>query len=235
MAIDSVIHTNEQSLDRVLNVGLPVVLAFWNRNQPFNEPMEILLSELAAQVAGKAVIAKINADEEKRVVQRFNLQQVPALVFIKQGKTETTLTGALPDRDVQAWLNYLVQGGARPASVEPPRPPRNANSDGAPVTLTDANFQGMISQPGPVLVDFWAPWCGPCRAVAPIIDQLAREFAGRAVIGKLNVDENPRTAQQYDIRSIPALHIFKAGCVVEQLVGVQPAHILKQKLSQHGA
>jgi thioredoxin 1 len=90
----------------------------------------------------------------------------------------------------------------------------------------------MINSTQPVLVDFWAPWCGPCRMVAPTVEQLAREFQGRAIVGKLNVDENPRTAQQYQIMGIPALYIFKQGKVVDQMVGVQPANVLQQRLAR---
>jgi thioredoxin 1 len=132
---------------------------------------------------------------------------------------------------LQKWLIYLVQGGPRP---EPQHAPEaNGSAEAGPITLTDANFQQVVRGPGPVLVDFWAPWCGPCRMVAPAVEQLAREYDGRAVIGKLNVDENQQTAQQYNIRGIPALYIFKNGNVVDQIVGAQPAHILKQRLDQH--
>ena len=84
-----------------------------------------------------------------------------------------------------------------------------------------------------MLVDFWAPWCGPCRTIAPTVEQLATEFQGRAIVGKLNVDENGRTAQSYQIMGIPALYIFKRGQVVEQLVGVQPAQVLRERLARH--
>ncbi len=84
-----------------------------------------------------------------------------------------------------------------------------------------------------MLVDFWAPWCGPCRAVAPTVEQLAKEFAGQAVVAKLNVDENPRTAQRFGISSIPALYIFNRGQVVERLIGMQPPAALRQALTRH--
>ncbi len=233
MAIDSVIHTNQRSIDRVLATGLPVVLVFWTRNQPVTMPLENLLTRLAAQYAGKALLAKIDADAEKPLVQRFAVTQVPALVFTKQGKTEVNLTGASQERDIQAWLDYLVNGGVRPT---PPIPAKmTENNVDKPVTLTDANFQQIISGAGPVLVDFWAPWCGPCRMVGPIVEQLAHEFKGRAIVGKLNVDENPQTAQRYNIMSIPALYIFKKGQVVDQMVGVQPAGVLQQRLAQHAS
>ncbi|MFN8494201.1 MAG: thioredoxin [Caldilineaceae bacterium] len=235
MPIASVIHTNQQSIDRVIQTGLPVILGFWAHNHPFDAQTEALLNQLAEQFAGKALVAKINADDEQTLVQRFHIQQTPALVFTKQGKPETTLMGVIQSRDVQAWLHYLVNGGMRPSEPTRPTPataPASSASD-KPITLTDANFQQIIHGPEPVLVDFWAPWCGPCRMVAPAIEQVAKSFKGRAVVGKLNVDENPQTAQRYRIMSIPALYIFKHGQVVDQLVGAQPAAVLQQRLAQH--
>ena len=92
-----------------------------------------------------------------------------------------------------------------------------------PIDVTDQSFQGeVISHPGPVLMDCWAPWCGPCRMVAPVLDQLASEYTGRIKIAKLNVDENPVTASQYGIQSIPTMLFFKNGKQVNKLIGAQP-------------
>ncbi|NTU86247.1 MAG: thioredoxin [Chloroflexales bacterium] len=100
--------------------------------------------------------------------------------------------------------------------------------------LTDASFDQVVGGSAtPVLVDFWAPWCGPCRTVAPAVERLAQEFAGRAVVAKLNVDEHQRAAQRFGISSIPALYIFKGGRVVERLVGAQPESALRQALARH--
>jgi thioredoxin 2 len=98
-----------------------------------------------------------------------------------------------------------------------------AGEGGRPVTVTDATFAAEVERsPMPVLVDAWAPWCGPCRTIAPVVDQLAAELAGRARVAKLNVDENPATASRLNVRSIPMLLVFKGGREVDRIVGVQP-------------
>ena len=99
------------------------------------------------------------------------------------------------------------------------------------VTLTDANFTSEVLQSDlPVLVDFWATWCGPCRIIAPIIEKLSVELEGRAKIGKVDVDHNPQTAMNFGIRSIPTLLFFKNGQVVDQLVGAVHKKVLLSKL-----
>ncbi|ARA93792.1 thioredoxin [Rhodothermaceae bacterium RA] len=99
--------------------------------------------------------------------------------------------------------------------------------------FTDATFQeDVLNADKPVLVDFWATWCAPCRMIAPIIEELAEEFEGRAVIGKLDVDHNPQTAMQFGVRSIPTLLFFKNGQVVDQLVGAVPKRVLVNKLEE---
>jgi thioredoxin len=115
-----------------------------------------------------------------------------------------------------------------------PDPGAAGTFNGKPQTVTDQTFaQDVISASSsqPVLVDAWAEWCGPCRIIGPVVDQLAAESGGRYKIAKLNVDENPRTSAQFNIRSIPTLLIFKNGKLVDQIIGVQPKQAIAARLS----
>jgi thioredoxin 1 len=103
-----------------------------------------------------------------------------------------------------------------------------------PVTLTDENFQEeVLKSDKPVLVDFWAEWCGPCRMVAPIVEELASEYNGSLKVGKVDVDANQKVSMQFGIRSIPTLLIFKGGRVVEQVIGAVPKRALTEKVTKH--
>lgn len=119
-----------------------------------------------------------------------------------------------------AALNVTGGGGARARTSQP-------------LTVTDATFEREVLQMGsmPVLLDCWAPWCGPCLTIAPVLDQLAAEANGQYRIAKLNVDENQQTAAQFRVESIPTMLIFKNGALVERFVGVQPKEILAARLA----
>ena len=103
-----------------------------------------------------------------------------------------------------------------------------------PIEMTDTNFKHEVLESStPVLVDFWAEWCGPCKMIAPVVEQVAKEFDGKLKVGKVDVDSNQQTSMQFGIRSIPTLLIFKNGRVVEQIVGAVPKQALMDKVSKH--
>jgi thioredoxin 1 len=102
-----------------------------------------------------------------------------------------------------------------------------------PFHVTDSNFDEIIKKNKLVFVDFWADWCGPCRALAPTVVELAKEYSGKMLIGKLNVDENPSTAQRFQVFSIPTMIIFKNGSEAERLVGLCPKNKITESLNKH--
>ncbi|MCK5413589.1 MAG: thioredoxin [Candidatus Pacebacteria bacterium] len=100
------------------------------------------------------------------------------------------------------------------------------------IEFTDQNFQEEVKNSQiPVLVDFWAPWCGPCQMMGPVIDELSKEFEGKMKVGKLNVDENPSVAGEYEILSIPTIKIFKGDTVLDEMTGLQPKEVLVEKMN----
>jgi thioredoxin 2 len=105
--------------------------------------------------------------------------------------------------------------------------------DSQPITVTDSTFAADVERsPLPVLLDMWAPWCGPCRTIAPVVEELAGEMSGRVRVGKLNVDENPATAARFGVQSIPTLLILKQGREVDRIVGVQPKSEIARRLAR---
>lgn len=101
------------------------------------------------------------------------------------------------------------------------------------LVITDSNFKDIISTDQPILVDFWAEWCGPCKMIGPIVEEIAGEYDGKAVVGKVNVDENPEISAQFGIRSIPTLLFFKNGEVVDKQVGVAAKKLMTDKIDNH--
>ncbi len=255
MLIEAPIHVNEANLPRVLAARLPVMLVFWQNDCAACERLAPALERLARRYAGRGLVVKVNVADEPGLARRFRIDRLPTVIlFNREGQETARAVGAGPEEGWAAWLDYLTgnrkerptlpSGPSAPLYREtppspadeaaPPRASAAATGAGAatrPITVTDASFDQLIrTSRVPVLIDFWAPWCGPCKMIAPAVEALAREFVGRAVVGKLNVDENPEVAGRFGIMSIPTLLIFKNGRVVDQIVGAYPAPELRKRL-----
>ena len=232
---DAPIISNDQSLDRLLASSLPVLILFWN-GEELSDSINQAMLRLANQKAGELIVAKINKRDNPEATRRFNVSQTPLLVGIRGGN-EVMRTVLMSASDIAKHAQYVLERMGKPAPQvsEQPRPKREVRTsrgeENRPTHVTDATFEQMVLHAGlPVLVDFWAPWCGPCHALAPVLDRLARDFAGRIRIAKVNVDDNPHYAGLYGVQGIPTLLMFRNGQVVDRLVGVVPENYLRAKI-----
>lgn len=231
---DSPIITNDHSLDRVLNAGLPVALLVWDGARP-DPSLDEALRQIAKDDAGRILIARVNAAENPQTAQRTS-GTLPALVTYRDGQT-VTQASAVTSKTFREHISFLLGRGPRPADPPPPAAPKTsthaAGSSSKPVIVSDATFQReVLGSDLPVLVDLWAPWCGPCRMIGPVVEKLAGEYSGRLKVAKLNVDENPHTAGSYQVQSIPTLLVFRGGQVIDRIVGAAPEPMLRQRVEQ---
>ena len=228
---DAPINANDANFERVvLQTPLPVVAVFWSAREVPRPQLNTVLTQIAQEYAGEALVVKLDATDAPEAQAQYEVETVPQFLFFRQGKLTAQARGMPSVEMLRPWVEYLLERGPKPATKQPPeeKPPAG---HGHPLTVTDTDFGSVVlGASTPVLVDFWPAWCGPCRMIAPVVEELAQEFAGRALVAKMDVDANPVTAQRYGVRSIPTLIYFYDGQAVDRVVGVQPAHVLRQKL-----
>lgn len=218
---DTPINTNDQSFERVLGAGLPIAALFWSGAQ-LDSALNDALNQAARDDAGKLIIAKVKTDDNPMVTQKYAIGATPTLVTWRDDKVIQRAVQPT-SAEIRKQIDYVLGRATPPLTPPAPQPSAAAATDGKPVKVTDASFgQEVMHSPVPVIADFWAAWCGPCRMIAPALENIARDYAGRVKIAKLNVDENPRTAQEYQAHSIPMLLLVKNGRVVDRIVGALP-------------
>ena len=223
MQYDSPITTNDQSIDRVLSAPLPVVLVATSGG--LKRRVQDHLFKLARAEAGKLLVVKIDLDDNPESARRFGLS-AGGVLSLRNGAEVARTEGAPQTQDVDAHADYVLGRGPKPSS-------EGEAVDGKPLKVTDATFEREVIQSRvPVLVDFWAPWCGPCRMIAPVVEKLAAEYAGRLRVAKVNTDENPQWAARFGVQGIPTLLLVKGGQVVDRLVGAYPEPMLREAVER---
>lgn len=227
---DTPITASDQTLNRVLNAGWPVLLVVWG-GAPLDPSLDAAMRDVARSEAGRLLVARINADENPQIAARAR-GPLPALLTFKDGQ-EVAQAHGIGAREFRTHTDYLLGRGPRPAGngARPASASAQPHAPATPITVTDATFaREVLESDLPVLVDLWAPWCGPCRMIAPVVEKIARDYAGRLKVAKLNVDENPHTALRYQVQGIPTLLLFKGGRVADRIVGAVPEPLLRGKV-----
>ncbi len=220
------ITTDSNNLPKILNQSLPVLLYLYDSRQAPNRALDTAITTAAKVNAGQLLVARVDVAANPQTQREYGSLSAPAVVtLLKEGSGRTTKSQVanINPTDLQAHIDYLL--GKGPAPKQPVTPPKSSAS-AAPQVVTDATFEREVLQSKePVLVDFWAAWCGPCRTIAPAVEKAAQTYAGRARVVKVNVDENPALAQRFQVMSIPTLIVFKNGQAVKRQVGANPAII----------
>lgn len=230
--IDSPITASADTLDRVLGNGLPAVLVLYNtQNGSLSDAMQQAMKRIAKNEAQRLLIIKSDVAENPALGLKYDLSGgTPVIIAMKDQKEVARQHNATPGtlENYAAYLlgrsNTISQNGGKSRST----------SAAKPVKVSDSDFaERVLRSKRPVLVDFWAEWCGPCHMIAPSLEKLAGEFGDQLTVAKLNVDENPQMARQYRVQGIPMLLIFRNGQVVDRLVGAAPEPTLRQFVQQH--
>ena len=229
---DTPIIANDASFERVVVRSLlPTVAVFWSSQERSQAQINSVLAQMAGRYAVEALFVKLEAVDAPQAQARHTVDTLPQFLFFREGKLIARAKGTPSAEALRPWVEYLLGRGPRPAPQQS-RQKQPPTEDSHPVTVTDADFERVVLQARvPVLVDFWAAWCGPCRTVAPTVEALAQEFAERALVAKLDVDANPLTAQRFGVSSIPTLVFFQNGREVSRLIGAQPADAIRQTLA----
>jgi thioredoxin 1 len=232
-AFDTPITTSDQSIQRVLSTGLPVALVFLDGQ--ITPELEEAMDHLAKLESGQLLMVKVQVKDNPETTHRYQVTGTPAVVTIRQGQVLSkaeTVSGNGLERQVA----YLLGKGPEPQTYSSSHSDQASGASesfgNSPRAVSDATFESQVMENShPVLVDFWAPWCGPCRMMEPILEKLAHEMEGRLNFAKVNVDQNPYISQRYGIQSIPTMMLVKDGQIIDRWIGALPEVAIRNKIS----
>lgn len=229
---DVPLASSDLSLDRALGAGLPVAMLFYEQDLPAN--LRQSLDDLARQYAGRVLIITLARRDASQAASRFGVSRYPTLVTARDGKPVARQESAGPE-DLKPHIAHLLGEAPAPDSRPADRPisgTKQANARG-PVNIREAEFEREVLRADrPVLVDFWAPWCGPCHMVAPTLEAIARDHGQSLKVVKVNVDENPSLSGRYGVMSIPTMIVFNGGREADRWTGALPEKALRGRVAR---
>ncbi|HBT48535.1 MAG: Thiol-disulfide isomerase and thioredoxin [Caldanaerobacter subterraneus] len=217
-----VVITSENWEEEVVNSDVPVLIDFWAEWCMPCRLVAPIIEELAKEYEGKIKVGKVNVDEEDELAMKFRIMSIPTIGLFKNGKMVGKLIGARPKADFVKFIEkYLNEDTFQ-------------KEESLEVEITYDNWEEeVVNSDVPVLIDFWAEWCAPCRLVAPIVEELAHEYKGRLKVGKVNVDEEQELAMKFRIMSIPTIGLFKKGKMVDKIIGARPKADFVRFIEKH--
>lgn len=209
--LDTPIISDDNNLNRLIAQKLPIVLIL--HDSELDKPLLDAMQKEAKKNVGKLLIVRVNLRENPKTAAQYKLA-VPALVTLEDNQQKSTAESVRP-KDLRDHIAFILEGEALPE--------KPAVKAGKPIAVTDATFrEEVLKSKVPVLVDFWADWCGPCHSIAPYIEKIAEEFSGKLKVVKLDVDANRATTQRYGVNAFPTMLLFEGGQVANKTVGANP-------------
>lgn len=224
------VTATDDTLKDLYSNGLPLLLLLHEGELP--KPLSDALAKLLKKHSEELQVAALDTAVNSKTAAKYTHLDLPAVVTFEQrtfGVREKSDAGEIRPADLRDHAAFLLGTGEDPAEKAARKAAKKSNkkapavSSGGVLDVSDRSFKKQVLRSKqPVLVDFWAPWCGPCRQVSPVVEQLGKAYKGKLRVVKVNVDDNPKLSRQYKVQSIPTLMIFEGGNMVERAVGAQP-------------
>ncbi len=228
--LDTPITTDDRNLKKVLGQKQPAILILLDGSRK-DTPLEETMQREAKKNADNLLLIRVDAAANPETLAQYGSPALPALVTLTPalfGRKVKSKAEHIRPVDVRSHIDHLLNDTPLPQAKASQDKGANATGTGGKgaAAVTDASFKrDVLGSKVPVLVDFWAVWCAPCRSISPYVEQLAQQYGGKIKVVKLNVDENPVTAGTYDVRSIPTFIVFQDGKAVNRLSGANPQGI----------
>ena len=227
--LNTPITTDDRGIKKVLGQKQPAVVVLYDGKQN-HKPLDDALKQIAKKNAGELLVVRVDASENPKVYGQYDQPLLPAVVTLTKaffGRNIKSSAESVRPSDIRKHVDHLLKDTPLP---QPKAAPVKVGKSAS--HTTDRDFRkDVLKSKTPVLVDFWAPWCGPCVSVAPFVDKMAKQYAGKVKVIKLNTDENPQMSNRYQVRSIPTFIMFDNGQPIGRFSSANP-RMIQQMLDE---